>query len=123
MGLKRRRRQVAPASATSVIITLLGLWLVTTPFILGAPGPKVARSGIVSGVLTLICSGIVCFWNFLKYRNRKPWGALSFRARRVLRAETYNRPKRLLTDRNPVERGDPHRTGSRHRSEIAVAVD
>jgi SPW repeat len=49
------RPVVGPSSA---IIALLGLWLVVCPWVLGAPGPRVANSGIICGVLILVCSAI-----------------------------------------------------------------
>jgi hypothetical protein len=37
----------------SGVNALLGLWLIASPWILGAPGPHVARSGMAVGLLTL----------------------------------------------------------------------
>jgi hypothetical protein len=38
----------------SSVNVLLGLWLIVFPWIVGAPGPNVATSGIAAGVLTLL---------------------------------------------------------------------
>jgi hypothetical protein len=37
---------------------LLGLWLILSPFIIGAPGPHVATSGIVVGVLVVLLATV-----------------------------------------------------------------
>lgn len=36
------------------INALLGLWLIASPYIIGAPGPTVARSGMVVGIAILV---------------------------------------------------------------------
>lgn len=46
--------------AFSAIEVLLGIWLIVTPWVLGAPGQRVATSGIVVGVIAVIC-GVVRF--------------------------------------------------------------
>jgi hypothetical protein len=99
---------------------------------LGVALSVIVRHELRDRVLKRVPPEVACHW------RKPPWPqcslevcllplpqrhARSFRARCVLRAETYERPKRLLTDRNAAKRGDSHRTGSRHRSEIAVAVD
>jgi hypothetical protein len=45
-------------SLSSAVIALLALWLVVCPWIIGAPGPRIASTGIVCGILILICSGV-----------------------------------------------------------------
>jgi hypothetical protein len=40
----------------SGISALLGLWLIASPWIVGAPGPSVANSGMAVGALILIAS-------------------------------------------------------------------
>jgi hypothetical protein len=45
-------------SISSAVIALLGLWLIVSHWVLGAPGPKIATSGVICGVIILICSGI-----------------------------------------------------------------
>ena len=45
-------------SLSSAVVAVLGLWLVITPWAIGAPGPRVALNGVICGVLILVCSGI-----------------------------------------------------------------
>jgi hypothetical protein len=45
-------------SLSSAVIALLALWLVACPYLIGTPGPRVAHTGIICGILILICSGI-----------------------------------------------------------------
>ena len=45
-------------SVSSAVIALLGMWLVICPWAFGAPGPRIATSGIVCGALILVCSVI-----------------------------------------------------------------
>jgi hypothetical protein len=45
-------------SVSSAVIALLGLWLIITPWTVGAPGLSVATSGIICGAIILVCSGI-----------------------------------------------------------------
>ena len=56
MSIDKQTRPVV--SASSVAVALLGLWLIIAPWILGAPGPRVATSGIICGGLILVCSAI-----------------------------------------------------------------
>jgi SPW repeat len=44
----------------SAIEVLLGIWLVITPWVVGAPGQRVATSGIVVGAIAILC-GLVRF--------------------------------------------------------------
>ena len=56
MSIDRSARPVVGVS--SAVIALLGLWLVISPWTLGAPGPRVATSGVICGALILVCSAI-----------------------------------------------------------------
>jgi hypothetical protein len=56
MSIDKQTRPVVRAS--SIAVALLGLWLIIAPWILGAPGPRVATSGIICGGLILVCSTI-----------------------------------------------------------------
>lgn len=40
----------------SGIDVLLGLWLVVSPWVIGAPGEDVARSGRIVGVVVILCA-------------------------------------------------------------------
>jgi len=55
------RDQVAHDSRVrlfSGVHALLGLWLIVSPFIVGAPGRSVATSGMAVGVLIVILAGV-----------------------------------------------------------------
>lgn len=45
-------------SLSSAVVALLAGWLVVCPWIIGAPGPRIATTGVICGVLILICSVI-----------------------------------------------------------------
>ena len=45
-------------SASSAVIALLAAWLIVTPWMIGAPGARVATNGIICGALILTCSWI-----------------------------------------------------------------
>jgi hypothetical protein len=45
-------------SVTSGIVVLLGLWLIASRWVIGAPGPNVATNAVVCGALVAVCGGI-----------------------------------------------------------------
>jgi SPW repeat-containing protein len=61
----RRVRVFEGASA------LLGLWLIVSPFVVGAPGPSVARSGMLVGALILVLAAVRLLY---KHTAAMSWG-------------------------------------------------
>jgi hypothetical protein len=53
------------------ISALLGLWLILSPFVIGAPGQKVAASGMTVGALILILAGVRILF---KHTAAVSWG-------------------------------------------------
>jgi hypothetical protein len=47
-----------PVRMTSGINALLGLWIVISPWAVGAPSPAVARSATAAGLVIAVCSAI-----------------------------------------------------------------
>jgi hypothetical protein len=50
---------------------LLGLWLIVSPFVLGSPGPSVARSGMLVGALILVLAAVRLLY---KHTAAMSWG-------------------------------------------------
>ena len=67
----------------SFISGLLGLWLIVSPWIVRAPGQRVANSGIVVGVLILVFA-LVRFGR--KHTSLLSWGTLLLGAWTVMSA-------------------------------------
>jgi hypothetical protein len=53
------------------VSALLGLWLIVSPFIVGAPGQSVARSGMAVGLLILILAVVRLVY---KHTAAMSWG-------------------------------------------------